>query len=244
MNKLTLIVLAILILSPFLVESTPSYVFEKDEAIDLKASCFNDNDQICGDGTDCYLTVFRPDSSILLDNVTMSNNGAYYNYTVNTTQNSNNGEHSAVIYCSGDSDSYGTFTYDITPNGGNPTEADSILYIGLFIVLIILLTLTVLGAFNTENEILKWGLIDLGYIFLVAVTFITWNIASNFLTAAPFLISMMYILFRVLMAVALPFVAGSMIYLGYRMITIKEIQGLMDKGIPEDEARARRGKKW
>jgi len=246
MNKLTMIgvILLVMITFTYSVEAAPSYIFEKDEAIELRASCFDNDDQICGAGTDCFLTVFRPDSSLLLDNVSMDNNGAYYNYSLNTTQNSFNGEHSAVVYCDGTVNSYGAFTYDVTPNGETPSEADSILYIGLFIILVILLTMSVIGASNAENEVLRWGLIDLSYLLFLAVTFITWNISSNFLTAAPFLISMMYILFRVLLAAALPFVTGSLIYLGYRMITINEIKKMMDRGIPEEEAKARKGKKW
>lgn len=239
----------LIVMYSYSVEATPSYIFEKESDINLKASCFNEDDQICGAGTDCYLTVFKPDSSLLLDNVTMTNQGAFYNYSINSTESSTTGVYSAVVYCAGGVDSYGSFTFEITPNGEKPTEADSILYIGLFIILVLLFTLTVIGAFNSEGDEIKPTLMRLGlwntsYLLLIAISFITWNIASSFLTSAPFLISMTYIIFRILMAMALPLVASSLIYIGYKMITIKEIQNMMDRGISMDEAKERRSKKW
>jgi hypothetical protein len=65
--------------------------------------------------------------------------------------------------------------------------------------------------------------------------------AKDFLTSSPFLIEMMRIVFFILLAGAFPLLVGMFAYYLIMVFKIKEIQGMMDKGIGYDEAKKRAG---
>lgn len=242
MKKLTTFLFFVLI---FIASAqATSYVFEAEEEIDLRASCFDIDETPCDATTTCHLTVFRPNSDLLLDNVTMTRGGTYYNYSINSTQNSVLGEHSAVVYCDGGTDAYASFTYKVTPNGEEITEGSSTLYIGLFILLVLLFGLGIYGIFNTKNTTGKYTYVGFSYLLMIAVVYVAWGIADNFLTASIGISEFLFMVFRILMAMALPFFLGSFIFYFMEMRNIKQIKDMIEKGVPEDEAVLRRGKKW
>jgi hypothetical protein len=227
--------------------SAYSFIFEKDNKADLRVSCFDVASSPCDAGTFCNLTAFYPNSSLLVDNQRMTRTEMYYNFTLDNSQTFVTGEYSAVVSCNGTTNDYTSFTYLISPNGLDPDKTNSGFYIGLMAVLIIIEGFLIWGVFKVKNEIAKWFLINFGYAFLVAITYVGWSMATDFLTSAPFISSMLKIIFYILMILLFPLILCSIIWLIYRTIMIKEIKQMMESGVPEDEAfeRMRKGKhRW
>lgn len=169
-----------------------------------------------------------------------------YEFRVNESNFTEVGEYAYVIQCN--SSIQGGFiagSFRVTPNGEIPTTATGIFYMGIFSVLLLFLVLNIWAITQFDNLIARFSLFQSLYLFVIAISFIAFMMASDFITSAPFLISMFEIIFWVVTIGFFPYVLVMMIWLGYSMITIKEINEMMERGISLDEAKARKGKtKW
>ena len=242
MNKNTIwIIVLILIATPTLAQ----LIYEQDLPIDLKVPCMN-NGTYCSSSALCNVTILYPNSTALVNNKVMTNNLAFHNYSLTATQTNTLGEHEVIVMCQdGTEYGYSTLNYKITPTGEEPSTPEGILYIGIFAVILIFLILCIYGITKVEKLLVRFGLFHVAYLLMIAITFIAWNISDRFIINAPFLVSFTEILFRVLIIAYIPFILSSFIWLFYMTITIKEITKMMDSGVPEDEAWARKkGKKW
>ena len=195
--------------------------------------------QTCSNCTYSNITsVIYPNSTVALSNVQMTKAGTYYYYSFCDTDL--NGIYLVTGF--GDPDaSIETWTYDfeITPNGQVASIGSAIFYIGLLIVLVIFLVGCVTLFMENDHLLAKVGFLGLGYLLLIAITFIAWNMAVDFMTSAPFLIEMFRILFFVLIIGAFPLLLGAFAYYFFMLFKIKEIERLMGKGFSEQEARRR-----
>ena len=220
---------------PF-VSATSLGTFKQDECVNLIQTCSN-----C---TYSNITnVIYPNSSIALSDVEMSKSGTYYYQSYCDT--SLNG----IYIVTGFGDPDGTvevWSYDftITPNGEEVTVGKAIFYVGLLFVLLFFLALCVLSFANFDNLLNRVGMIGLGYLLLISITFIGWNMAGDFLTSSPFLVEMLRILFWILIVGLFPLVIGGFAWYFIMLFKIKEIERLMDRGIDRDEAERRGGRKY
>ena len=246
MKKTTLILIFLFF---FIVPTlASSYLFEQGKEADIKVSCFDINDNPCPSSTSCNLTIIHPNSSVVVDNGVMSKQTSYYNYTLNGTKTTSVGEYSAISNCNGSTSSFTTFTFEITPNGEKPTTASGILYTSLFVFIVFLFGLTMTGIFKIENLYGKFAMVQLSYFLWITVLFISWNLASNFLTSTPYLISFIFTLFRIFFRMYFVFLICSVLWLVFELRKIKVVESLIERGVPHDEALARsvrKGKaKW
>jgi hypothetical protein len=112
------------------------FVFKQNEPIDFKIPCFNNN-TYCSSSTGCNLTVKYPNLIILIDNKEMTNKGAYFNYSINET-NQIGTYYWDMVCTDGSISGYGQGTYKITQSGIETGIQDSIthliLVLGLFIL--------------------------------------------------------------------------------------------------------------
>lgn len=241
MNKNLLWILVLVLL----VTPTLAQIYEQDKPLDIKIPCMN-NGTYCSASATCNVTILYPNSTTLINNEVMTNNLAFHNYSLVQEQTNTLGEYEVTIMCQdGTIYGYSTFDYKITPTGEEPSTSEGILYIGIFAVLLIFFILCMYGIISIDKLFIRFALFQISYLLIVAITFISSNIANNFITNAPFLVSFSEILFKVFMIGYFPFLVGSICYLFYMVITIKEIKDMIDKGIPENEAKARRGnKRW
>lgn len=132
----------------------------------------------------------------------------------------------------------------VTNSGYDATTSRAIFDIGLLLILVIFLIGCVVLFMENNHLLAKVGFLGLGYLLLIAITFISWQMSSDFLLSAPFLIEMFRILFFVLIIGAFPLLIGAFAWYIIMMFQIKEIQRLMDKGFSMDDAnrRVRHGK--
>jgi len=133
--------------------------------------------------------------------------------------------------------------FEITPTGESLSTGKAVFYIGFLFLLIIILGGCMLLFISFENLLNRVAMIGLGYLVLLAITFIGWNMASDFLTSSPFLISFLRILFFVLITIAFPLLIGGFVWYVLMVLRVKEIQYLMNKGFSFDEAEHRLNKR-
>jgi hypothetical protein len=186
--------------------------------------------------TSCTIASVRsPSSSVVLTNKAMTKQGVYFNYSNFCSTN-----FTGQYIVSGDCDSV-SWTYDffITPNGEQSSVGSSIMYIGLLVILVLFLVVCIYWFMETDNLLVKVGSLGFGYLLLIAITFIAWNMASDFLTSSAFLVEMFRITFFVLVIGLFPLLLGMFAYYTIMVFKIKEIERLMGKGFDEKEASER-----
>jgi hypothetical protein len=152
------------------------------------------------------------------------------------------------IKCQGlNAGGYYTGFFDVTTTGIEITEALAIVEIGLLLILVLLFVITIYLFIVFDNLLARVGTIGAGYLLFIAITFIAWNLSSNFLITAPFVASIFRILFIILIIGFFPLIIGSFAWYILMLFKIKEIERLMDKGLDMNEAERRanrRTKKW
>ena len=132
----------------------------------------------------------------------------------------------------------------VTNSGYDATTGRATIDIGLLLILVIFLAGAVAIFMSSENLLAKVGMVGCGYLLLIAITFIAWQLAGDFLLSAPFLVSIFRIIFLALVIGLIPLVIGGFAWYFYMLFRIKEIQNLMDRGIGYEEAERRQGRKY
>lgn len=214
-----------------------SFIFQTSEELNLKIPVIDENNLPADDTTACQISINRPDDTALINDANMSFfGGGYFNITLNTSQTSMNGEHAVTMCCQNGANGCSTFPIEFTPNGERPNPAKSYLYLGLFIALVFFLALAIYGVVTVENLWGRFSLFWVAWLFLIAVTFVAWNLSQDFLTGAPFIASMFRIVFWVVMGASFPLVLVSIAWVVYTHTVTKEMRNMMEKGMSPEEA--------
>ena len=144
------------------------YSYKVDTEADIKIPCFND-DNYCSDTAECYLTINYPNGVNMINNQTMTNNGAYHNYTLSTTYTSVIGTYFASVVCLDDT-TYGssTFTYEITSTGASDELMNNIMF---FVFLAFAIGLLILGLLREDVVFVFFA----GMLFIVSGVFLFVN---------------------------------------------------------------------
>jgi len=211
---------------------------EKGSDISLMQTCGN-----CSFNNISYIVY--PNKTIEILNIAMTKNGVSFYYDSGDAYTQDFGKHDICGF--GDvSGVITTWCYDyfVTPNGEEVSSGKSIFYIGLLAVLIFFMVLGIYAFVSFDGLLSRVGMFGISYLILIAITFVGWNMANDFLTSAPFIASFLRILFFVLTIGVLPLVIGGFAWFVIMAFKVKEIQRLMDRGFSMDEAERRQGKKY
>lgn len=166
---------------------------------------------------------------------------------INGTNFSKVGNYAYQVQCNGTATVGGCAEkglFIVTPSGIEATTGRALIDMGLLFVLLLFLTGAVFIFTSSENLLAKVGMFGFGYLLLIAITFISWNMATDFLLSAPFIADMFRILFFVLIIGAFPLLLGAFAWYVIMLFRIKEIERLMGKGMSYDEAERRQGAKY
>lgn len=158
---------------------------------------------------------------IFIDGGNFSNADDYY-YNIECADDTSGGYASSIIH--------------VTPNGEETTIGKTIFYISLLFLLVVFLIITILIFIGYDNLLSKVGMLGLSYLLLMSITFLSWNMANDFLTSSPFLAEILRILFFVLIIGFFPLIIGAFAYYIIMITKIKEIRRLMEHGFSEDDA--------
>lgn len=173
-----------------------------------------------------------PNSSILLSNVAMERDGARYNFTLNDTQTSTIGEY---IY-DGFGDLAGTDTswainFFITPTGECLDTQQSIIILGLMLILLFLTGAFLIFGFKVETTSVKIFLIALGGLFFL----FTLGFSINAIKQLMFLQSVFAGTFVGLYRLFLALVSAGMIAIILYLITVAVTAFKKSRGILDDD---------
>ena len=202
--------------------------------------------QTCDNSTYSNITrILFPNSTFIINSQTnMTKAGDNYNYILGYNWTQDTGNYLVYGVCD-ENDAYTSWQYDftITPNGEEATIGTAVFYIGIFLVLIFFFAICIYAFVNFDNLLARVAMIGLGYLLLMAVTFIGWNMAQDFLTSSPFLIEMMRILFWIMVVGFFPLIIGGFAWYVLLLFKIKEINNLMEHGMSVNDAEDRVGRR-
>lgn len=169
-NKMRKIIYIVVFL--FIAVSVSAMEYDNDKNISINVPCV-DQGEACSSSAVCNLTVLYPDSSILLNNSQMDNEGSIHTYDLGITEIT--GTYSASVYCA-DEGTYGhtSFEFDVNDPKSSieinkcPSSLPSAIMLGLFILIIIA---TILFA---EVQ----GIVIMEFLGTVMVFILGWIIAG------------------------------------------------------------------
>lgn len=192
-------------------------------------------------GISCSLHLYSASGDHLFSGTdnTPSNN-LDYSFLLNASNFSNNGEYPYFAFCNSSTlgGSISSF-FAVTPNGEIGTTSKAIFYSGLIFVLIFFLGVAIYNFIEFDNLLNRVGMLGVIYLLLIAITFISWHMASDFIISSPFLISMLRIMFLLLVIGLFPLVLGGFAWYVLMLFKIKEINRLMTKGFSLEDAKRR-----
>lgn len=241
-NKLILIGILILLVIPLILAVEPYYEYKQKEEVQLKVFCRDENNSLCATGTACNITILYPNSSVLADG-NMTYHPTYFSYNLTRDQTSLTGEYYTAVVCEGSSSGSIDFFFKITPLGETMDISDAIVYLGAFLLLTTLFIISLIGFIKTNKPAKKlfcwYGI----YIFGVALTYIVWITTINIVGTTSYLGKFFYWIWIILLVMFFPMMIFSVIWYIWLMINMKQIQDMMYRGVPEDQAYFRQVKK-
>lgn len=193
-------------------------------------------------GVSCQFQVFSvaDTGSLIFTNSTPTIIGNTFYFGIPNTVYNKTSEYTRIIQCN--TSLVGGFyksSFFATPNGFITDTGRSLIDVGLLLMLIVFIVIAMYIFVRFDNLLVRVGMFGLTYLLLIAITFISWNMANDFLFSAPFITDMFRILFIVLVVGAFPLLIGAFVWYLIMLFKIKEIERLMTKGFSEDEARRR-----
>lgn len=118
-------------------QEEPKFVTKVGVELDYKDNCFN-NGTFCTSTSLCNLTVFYPNSTILLNNQPMTNQLSFHNFTFTGEEINVVGFYQSIVICKdGSVEGADTPTFFASVTGNILTEAEAKLYILLTIAIFI-----------------------------------------------------------------------------------------------------------
>jgi len=222
----------------------PQYEYVKlDSNFTLYIHVYNTSQYIRGSTASCFLDLYNPEGIETMSSPMIAGGSDYY-IAIAKGNFSMLGLNSFIIQCNTTSQSgFASGIFSITNSGVEITSGKAIVDVGLLFVLLTFFIITIYILISSDNLLVRVGMIGLGYILLMTITFIAWNMGNDFLVSAPFIASIFRILFFVLIAGFFPLILGGFAWYLLMLWKIKEIQRLMDKGYDPADAEKRAGRK-
>lgn len=193
-------------------------------------------------GASCIFRVYSVSDSgalIFTNSTPLQQQNIFYFSIPNSIYNKTS-EYTRLIQCN--SSIAGGFyksTFRANVHGEELSISIALFYIFLAGILIIFLVMTIASFVTFDNLLNRVAMFGLSYLLLIAITFIGWNMASDFISNAEFVVTMLRILFLMLVIGAFPVLVGAFAWYIIMLFKVKEIDRLMNKGMDYSEAERR-----
>lgn len=210
-----------------------------NQPFNLSIHVYNVSDGKTVTTASCNLEIYSIGGELVFYSV-LNNIDDQYSVFISEGNFSSLGKNSYNIYCN--TTNNGGFADGLfyVNNSGEITQTShSIFYIGVLIILVFFFAFLTYFGVNTDSLWVKAFSIGFGYLLLIAISFISWQMASNFMVSATFTIYFLKIIFLVLIIGFFPFIIALFAYGVYMAVTISEIKKMVESGIPESEAAER-----
>lgn len=237
--RINLFIITLIMVMGFASATGSLGVFRVDSCVNLL--------QVCSNCTYNNITsVTYPNSSTAFnDPIEMSKNGNQYNLTFCNTKN----EGRYIVNGYGDLDGIKTvwsYTFDINPIGREYTTAQSITYIILIVLVIIILSACIIGIIKIKpknvvssddrileinwKKYLRWFLFGMSYICIMALSYFAWNISFAFLSFSA-LSGFFKMIFTMLTGLAVPIFIVSAVIIIITYINDKKWYDQLQRGL-------------
>lgn len=175
---------------------TPDFIYEQNAAVDLKVFCFNNG--FCTAAATCNITTTYPNSTIVVDNVLMTNQISYHNYTFAQNVLNARGDYQVTGVCiDGAANQQINFIFRVTPTGEDLTTSRAIIYLimlvgvtAMFLLLFYFMLSFEFGNFIDEDsgefkinwkKYFKLFLVPVNWVLLMWIFGIARSISANYL---------------------------------------------------------------
>jgi len=176
---LLVILLFVPLISAQLEPSITTLIVKQGISTDLKIPCFNSTNNYCDSTVKCNLTLNYPNSSILINNVGMTNQIKYNNYTLSQDNTKSAGLYTGTIMCTSPSQGSGFSTINLIINKDGIDLTGNITAIILVsCTLIALLIFFIIMAVILESN-LKLVFAGLSFVMLPIILFVADSIIQD-----------------------------------------------------------------
>jgi hypothetical protein len=229
----------------YIIEGTPQETLKQNNDFTFNFFLYNISNGVTPASTTSCIFYLSNSSGNILFSSTVQDVGGYRSILIKGNNFSKVGHYPYGVKCNSSKLGGALVSYfEVTPNGLELTTGRALVDIGLLIVFVIFLTGIVYIFLETDNLLIKFSSVGFGYLVLIIINFIAWNMANDFLLSAPFIASMFRIFFFVLIVGLFPLVIGGFAYYLIMIFKIKEIERLMGKGMDYNDAERRQGRKY
>lgn len=208
--------------------------FAEGDQLTLKVYCNQIN---CTGAPQCNMTVSAPNSTAFINQQNASYQIAFYSYNFTIPQVS--GSYDYNLFCGG-ANSFSD-SFEVTPNGEQPTTAKAFFYIGLLGLLVFFLCLIFWAHLQDQSSLARFWWFSFMWVPIWAILFIGWSMSRDFLTSGGAITSIFWWAFLVIGIVYPFFLLGLVLYTFYWIYQQKEVQRLVKRGFSLEDAQARVG---
>lgn len=179
-NKTFIIGILLLFLLPFAFAETTvtdeiDNVYKQGQPVFIKVPCISNN-SYCTAAFECNLTVINPDTSTLLNNVPMTRQTAFYNYTLDTTNTTTIGNYKIQIICTdGINKGYDFGEFQITSSGMSGIGGETLVPA---VILIAILLYCLFMSYSLHDDPLRLLFIFFS-LFMILIMIQFANLATN-----------------------------------------------------------------
>jgi len=221
-------------------------VVKNGDSHNFVVTCMN-NGSLCSPVTTGNVTIINPDGNVLVDNLAMTNIGSTFNYTLNSTQTSTNGDYLFIpMFNDNGTKFYNSLTFYVTPSGTEPDLTQGLMYLVMVGVCILLFGLCLYYSINVNGsntydltgkllkvnygKYLKVFLFNIAFVLLGGVLFFVHEISLNFLWLS-FSTGIVEVLMQIVWILVLIIFVFSLVFMTLRWILDTEIDKLATRGL-------------
>lgn len=197
-------------------------------------------------GISCYMHLYHEDGNHIYEGVdTTVNHDFDYSFNLDGGNFTKRGEYQAKFQCNSSTLGGGKELFFIVNDFGEElTTAHSFKFNSAMFFMMILFLLALGGVVGIENSVGKFASYWIAHILFVVGTFCMWQFnmgyTASFVGMAGIWKWMFYVSIFAMLPLMILSIAGMIVYFSQG----KEIKRLMDKGMSEDEAIRRQGRKY
>lgn len=199
MRKIYIFFITVLLLTlSICICANAEQIFRKDNDVHLRIFCTN-NGTYCSSSTICNGSVISPTGIVVYSNVNMTTEDyAIFNLTINSTMLNESGEYQFSAFCNDNGNTKAdAFVFKVTPSGIDPSSAQGLMFIALFIMSVFLFCLCLYLSFAIDgnnqydiggnflkvnfNKYIKIGLGFMAYLFFEILVYFAWQLSRQFL---------------------------------------------------------------
>jgi len=222
MRKTTLLLVLLLIASTMMMAYASAEDYKPHKINTTLYFSFADEDAIA-----CNVTSIDTPNETLWINKEMDVSGDTFSTTIDAGNFSSLGVYCINLDCE---DGYGDICREVTTNGEIAQTSKMGLSIFLIGILLIFFVVDLICLIKAEGYKTKFILYWVDHLLIIAITFITWQTANNYLTMDGGIAGIFKIMFYFFMISAFPMVLLSIVWMFYIHTFNEHFEKLLNKG--------------